>query len=619
MQQKRAKQTGNEELLRTLESAAAYPVMVTNASAPGATRSGPADETQRIVDSALRAVLGGRTRVDDPNGLKAALARSFVEDHVNGRRVYRNVPRGSLADTVAEGEVSGFQGALMAHAREVIDHGLPLLENLKSLVPTVDDNDIAARASIVRSNVLNLRDEFGRRDGPRPAVIDNLLDILLGSRPVTDPDLVGGAVGRLRDDLGLATVSYANNIEDEHQLTHFRLLAEYVVGLRTAWQTASPIFGAGGGPAFVSALMRHIELTTQTITESIYQVRTAMDSVFLGEAERRIQRIDLPSLNKARMTIEEILEWAEATVSPDSITLIRDGGRIAIADSLVPTVQKVGAALENVVDNSLPGGLEAPRVKVSLRDLQAQWRELELELKRLADQSVAIPDVRGKKLDQACEILRGEGLRCKFSAHADKSDIVLSSDPDPGHVVQPGQSVSLATKACGPRNGAPAQGTNPPKPGPVIYLNQEDSPDWLRRHTSEPQEAFRTKDSADWRPTLERISSLLIETVNVLLNEAEEQLKVQNLSSMWPGHTGDRTEPDLSDTNPGQRYRDHSFGLESENADPAEDRSGEHLSDQTRREASREDKTPTPSEVFKAGDRTKPHPDEADKNGGGGS
>ena len=153
----------------------------------------------------------------------------------------------------------------------------------------------------------------------------------------------------------------------------------------------------------------------------------------------------------------------------------------------------------------------------------------------------------------------------------------------------------------------------------MIYLNEEDSPDWLRRHTSEPPESSRTEDPADWRPTLERISSLLIETVNVLLDEAEQQLKAQNLSSIWPGRIGDRAEPDTRDTSADQGRRAHSFESASDDADLAEDASEEQLSAQTRRNASREGRTPTPSEVVETGDRTEPDPDEADKNGRAGS
>ena len=446
MSNQQAQQMTSEDFAQALRNATAYPFQVTDASAPGASRGGPADETQRIVDSALRAVLGGRTRVDDPGSLKAALARSFVEERIDGRRVYRNVPRGSLSDIVGEGEVSGFQAALMTHAREVVEHGLPLLDGLKSLAPGVGDDDIVSRAAIVRSNVVRLRDEFGRRDGPRPAVVQNILDVLLGNVE-TNPDLVGGVVGGLRDRLGLETVSHANNVEDEHQLTSYRLLAEYIVGLRTAWLTASPLLGAGTGPRFVSAQLRHVELMMQTITESLNQVRASMDSVFLGEAERRVQTVRLGSLESeppgnARMTVEELLEWAEETVSPDSITLIREGGRIAITDSLLPTSRKVGNALNDVASGpSHSGALGASRVMASLKDLGVQWENLIRELEGLTVQSIEVPDLRGKPPDEAERILSEKGLEPELESAP--GPFVESSDPAQGSRVLPGAKVTL--------------------------------------------------------------------------------------------------------------------------------------------------------------------------------
>jgi hypothetical protein len=418
-----------EDMLKSLTDMTAYPVVVTDGSTLTGQTTGRASgsgggDASSIVDRALSNVLGGRTRVDDPAAFKAALARSFIRDTVDGRAGYRNVPRGVIAETVGADEVSGFQAALITHARTAVDHGLPLLDSLESIRGSSTDAS-AGRAdtikTIIRSSIHQLREEFERRDGPRPLVVKTQFATLFGKARRFDPDKVRGALGSLRDSLGLHAAG-ADTMDHERHVVGYRLLVENVVGMRTAWESARPLYDASSENAFLSVRIRRIELMAQTIVEAIAQVRWAMTSVSIGEAERRVRPI---TLLKTKMTVEELLEWAERTVSPDSITLIREGGRVAIGRSLLPRVRQIDDALDALLRarSSPTAGIGIPRVRAAWADLRNQWGDLEYELRRLAERRPASDGA-----NKGDEVAEGAAARHEALAHESPSSMSEDSD-----------------------------------------------------------------------------------------------------------------------------------------------------------------------------------------------
>jgi hypothetical protein len=451
-------------------SDAAFPVLVMDADAARPSRGGSAEDPARLVDNALRAVLGARTRSNDAAGFRAALARSFVQTEVDGRRTYRNVPSGTSADVVDAAELSGFQATLLARAREVVERGLPLLDGLRSLVPTSDVEDAAALVSVVRTAVVRLRDEFGRRDGPRAVLVEQQLRILLGddASAAADPDLVRGGLGAIRDHLGLASGQdrRANTVEEEQQVTSYRLLVEYVVGLRQSWTTAAPFFGAGASSSqtFLSARLRRLDLTLQTVADAVDRVRSQLDTVYVGEAERRIHPLPLPSRPQDGLTVEDLLEWAADVASPETAVLLRDGGRIVIADSLLPNAVRVRDLLAEAAAAELPGNLGAARVRAAFDELAAQFSGLVAELQRLipltAGESasgpvgggagarvVLVPAVVGRSVKKARKALRREGLELALgqarTADTGRVNDVLATDPPAGAAVASGTEVRV--------------------------------------------------------------------------------------------------------------------------------------------------------------------------------
>src|SRR3954469_6126966 len=201
--------TGTNQLARALNDVSAYPLQVTDVIAGARPRGEQGNDLDRLVDGALRAVVGTRTRVDDVERFRAALASSFVQEEVDGHVRYVQASPGRLLEGSDESAVSGPQAGLLAQAKDVVERGLPLLARITSLRPASDQQDQDALCTVIRTAAEQLRSEFGRPDGPRMALVEQQFRILLGT-PSTgpgpmDPDDVGGAFGALRDLMGLAS------------------------------------------------------------------------------------------------------------------------------------------------------------------------------------------------------------------------------------------------------------------------------------------------------------------------------------------------------------------------------------------------------------------------------
>jgi len=434
--------TSTKDLARALNDVSAYPLQVTDALAGGG-RGDSGDDLDRLVDGALRAVIGTRTRVEDVDRFRAALASSFVEEEVDGRRRYVPASPGRIIEGADESVVSGEQAGLLAQARDVVDRGLPLLRRIASLRPASDSDDQDALCTVVRTAVEQLRAEFGRADGPRAPLVEQQLRVLLGrtadGTAVVNPDQVEGALGALRDLAGLASRpvlpladrnghlgNRANTPLEEESLTHFRVLTEYVLRLWQSWQAyAGSLSGAGTGYAFIGARLGHLDLTFQTIGEAVDRVRDALDSVYVGPAERQVLVLPLASRPRDRLSVEQLLDWAEQTVGRQTANLARDHGRIALARYVLPNAAAVATLLREAADADIGGGYGTPRVQSALAELVTQYGQLVEELQLLVPPSdgapgspgtrlTTVPDLVDRKLDKARAKLARAGLFLKL-------------------------------------------------------------------------------------------------------------------------------------------------------------------------------------------------------------
>ena len=286
--------------------------------------SGDESNMGRSVDGALREVLGWDPRSKDGRGFVGALNAAFDLKEVEGHTEFTWKERTFAVFTDLEGGVTGAQASVHTRARHAVDQALPLLTALYPLSQDSDKEEIEAIKSLIRQHLHDLVKELGRHGGPRVLRVDQTLELLLGrdesrvegtikvaragelavdtrlQKVPGGADEIFGEIGRLREELGLSLdEGRANTVEEETNQTNYRILADYVIGLRLAWVDNRRYFSraAGTSPFFGTQLV-HMSRLLSVIAEQVREVRFALNSVFIGPRERQ--------------TLELVPQWPEA-------------------------------------------------------------------------------------------------------------------------------------------------------------------------------------------------------------------------------------------------------------------------------------------------------------------
>jgi hypothetical protein len=259
---------------------------------------------------------------------------------------------------------------LYTRAKIALENALPLLDGLYPLLPEADPELLYAARSIVRNKLIEVVNELGVEGGPRRARVDNLFHSLLEEN-VTDEEGTRsdeGYLGYLREVFGL-TSDQVNTLEEETNTTNFIVLRDYITSLQVGWQNfRDDLFGKDLGTRLV-LLSRALSVTAESVSE----VYAAMDSVFVGAAERQVSAF--PGLDGRPVLIEELLSWIVSFTSDEAPRLIYEGGRRGVA-AIFPTVQLLERLTRRFIQSiphepSLPEGLRHPRVLNPLQELRA--------------------------------------------------------------------------------------------------------------------------------------------------------------------------------------------------------------------------------------------------------
>lgn len=111
------------------------------------------------------------------------------------------------------------------------------------------------------------------------------------------------------------------------------------------------------------------------VAESVHEAYFAMDSVFLGAAERQSTILELPfNGDTARLTISELLEWVDRFSSEEGPHLLQDAGKdgvLAFRTTIAELEELVEAASDVAQqDSSNPTpGFHTPRVRRAFIEL----------------------------------------------------------------------------------------------------------------------------------------------------------------------------------------------------------------------------------------------------------
>jgi hypothetical protein len=339
--------------------------------AAGTTAAGPG--LGQTVQTALREVLSWRPRASNVQGFRAALDQSFAEkEDEYGTKQYIWVQR-SYAVQADLGAVTGAQASILTRAKAAYDQSIPILDGLVALRSDADVENVEAAREIVRSYLTELINELGQEGGPRVQRVDSIFLSLLGPTGAIDPDKVTGALGGLRDVYGL-TSAQVNTIDEERNLTNYQVLVDYVVSLKLSWDNQRRFFDRVGKDVFLGTQLVLVSRALGVVAESVQETAFAMDSVFLGEAER--QTVQLEYAGEPPLFISELLAWVDHFATEEGPRLIRDGGKTGIK-----SLQPVAKQLADLVSDAQlqPDGQQDPaKLPASFRTTRVQRALAEL-------------------------------------------------------------------------------------------------------------------------------------------------------------------------------------------------------------------------------------------------
>jgi len=364
---------------KAVESIASYPLLTTemgvSAGAPRAvTGAPPGAPLQRVVDDALRTVLGRLPKVNDARSVAAALTQSFSSREEGGRTVWEWTPKSYVGQTDLGGGVTGAQASLAAFAKSALDNSLPLLDGLSPLDSHADPQEVEAARAILRTQWIGFANELANEGGPRAARANDL------SKNAQE------SVNKLGDHLGMRTFNEVTQkreitrknvvtLEEEKNLTNFMAVSDYVYSVGRSWDNYKDHFFQEDLGTGLVLLQRAL----LAVAESVGELYAAMDSVFVGPAERLTARIDVQ--DPKGMVVEELLSWISSFASTEATELIRDGGKRGV-EAIKPTVESLRdlvdqfrASLEKT-QTGRPDGLRHSRVRKLLQELSSHLTEV---------------------------------------------------------------------------------------------------------------------------------------------------------------------------------------------------------------------------------------------------
>jgi len=235
--------------------------------------------------------------------------------------------------------------------------------------------------------------------------IDTYFEILLGQHPtrnsspvVFDPDQVKGTLGQLRNTYGIYFRGnpFNNSIEDEQDITNFRVISDYMTSLLQSWIANREYFIVSPNRiAFFGTQLVLISRQLNVIAETVDEVRFALDSVFIGPNERQTLLLKFADHSLPPMFLEDVLVEIERFVEDEGPRLLRDGGKISVTNNILPVVKTLKHMVQQAHDPEnkrvLPDGFKTARVRHSLDDLHDQLGEL-IKLTTQVEQQVPVPE-----------------------------------------------------------------------------------------------------------------------------------------------------------------------------------------------------------------------------------
>jgi hypothetical protein len=357
-----------------------------------------------VVTKALQDVLGWKIS-GDSKGFMNALNRSFDLKDFEGVVQATWIPRGIAVLDELSGGVAGAQASIYAMARTMLDQSLPLLDGLYPLRPDADDEYIAVARDLVANQLRRLVAELGSPGGPLVMQVNQYFHMLTAAKidmkgdvspPKHDPDTIEGTLGALRRQMGLRAVKhlknasekcYVNTVDDETNVTNFRVIVDYVYAIFNAWQSSVSFFKSltpdGKKANFLGTELVWISRQLSVVSEVVDEIRFLLDADLVGPGERETLWLhdmtikDKPDVELPDLTLEALLSCIQRFVRNEAPDIIRNGGRYGIGIDFAGMVGELESYAEALLERAPKvTELRSERLHPSLQKLVQQLGQL---------------------------------------------------------------------------------------------------------------------------------------------------------------------------------------------------------------------------------------------------
>jgi hypothetical protein len=269
-------------------------------------------------DGSFTSALEAAFPIDCYGNISATPTRSVVSMHVNGNGV-----AGNLAS-----QLSVEQAALYRQAVTIAGDTQRVLAELEPFAEIGDEQKIEALRALIRSELSELTQEFGRVDKPRPQRVEAYFDQLIGPNGHV---IQFGHRAFLDRQLAVPTTT-----EDEGQLAGFELLRRYIDMLRTAWNNYNQPQINQCFPAFSDRLTR-AQTLLPSIAAALDTFMSSMSAVGFADAERRTEVARFTRLAPANaipplpdLTVGDLNEWIDRFANIEAQTVLSESGQYGL-------------------------------------------------------------------------------------------------------------------------------------------------------------------------------------------------------------------------------------------------------------------------------------------------
>jgi hypothetical protein len=171
---------------------------------------------------------------------------------------------------------------------------------------------------------------------------------------------------------------FVNSVEDETNLSNYRIISDYVTSLAQSWINNLGYVGIDSKSPFFGTQLVLLSRQLQVVAETVDEVRFTLDSVFIGPAERQTIELDFGNPTQHHpMFLEDLLSWIRNFASDEGPRLIQDGGKFGVGNTFLPIVRRLATLVFDApASSALPQGFYAPRVTLALKDLQKRLQDL---------------------------------------------------------------------------------------------------------------------------------------------------------------------------------------------------------------------------------------------------